>query len=70
MDWEYIDLQAKQWVMEAGDNIRASFSKTLNIQTKSNPNDLVTNIDKEIEQFFINKIRKTFLMELYGLLTR
>jgi myo-inositol-1(or 4)-monophosphatase len=60
MDWEYIDLQAKQWVMEAGDKIRDSFTKTLNIQTKSNPNDLVTNIDKEIEQFFINKIRKSF----------
>lgn len=60
MDWEYIDLQAKQWVKEAGDKIRESFSKTLNIQTKSNPNDLVTNIDKEIEQFFINKIRETY----------
>ena len=46
--------------MEAGENIRDSFNKTLNIQTKSNPYDLVTNIDKEIEQFFINKIRKTF----------
>ncbi|MDM5328094.1 inositol monophosphatase family protein [Neobacillus sp. CF12] len=60
MDWENIDLHAKQWVMEAGDKIRDSFQKTLNIQTKSNPNDLVTNIDKEIEQFFINKIRKNF----------
>lgn len=60
MDWHYVDLQAKQWVMEAGDKIRDSFTETLNIQTKSNPNDLVTNIDKEIEQFFINKIRKTF----------
>ncbi|WHY02239.1 inositol monophosphatase family protein [Neobacillus sp. DY30] len=60
MDWEYIDLHAKQWVMEAGDKIRNSFDKTLNIQTKSNPNDLVTNLDKEIEQFFINKIRNTF----------
>ena len=60
MDWHYVDLQAKQWVMEAGDKIRDSFTETLNIQTKSNPNDLVTNIDKEIEQFFINKIRKTY----------
>ncbi|MEH7177327.1 inositol monophosphatase family protein [Neobacillus vireti] len=60
MDWEYIDLHAKQWVMEAGDKIRDSFNKTLNIQTKSDPNDLVTNIDKEIEQFFIGKIRGTF----------
>lgn len=60
MEWENIDLQAKQWVMEAGEKIKDSFQKTLNIQTKSNPNDLVTNIDKEIEQFFIDKIRKTF----------
>ena len=60
MDWENIDLHAKQWVMEAGDKIRDSFNKTLNIQTKSNPNDLVTNIDKEIEQFFIHKIREVF----------
>jgi myo-inositol-1(or 4)-monophosphatase len=60
MDWEYIDLQAKQWVIEAGDKIRDSFTGPLNIQTKSNPNDLVTNIDKEIEQFFIHKIRKNF----------
>lgn len=60
MDWHYVDLQAKQWVREAGNKIRDSFTETLNIQTKSNPNDLVTNIDKEIEQFFINKIRKTF----------
>ncbi|MBY0144632.1 inositol monophosphatase family protein [Neobacillus niacini] len=60
MDWENIDLLAKQWVKEAGDKIRDSFTKTLNIQTKSNPNDLVTNIDKEIEQFFINKIRSAF----------
>src|SRR4051794_26248387 len=60
MDWEYIDLHAKQWVMEAGDKIRDSFNKTLNIETKSNPNDLVTNIDKEIEQFFIDKIRQVY----------
>nr|WP_263328164.1 inositol monophosphatase family protein [Neobacillus sp. Marseille-Q6967] len=60
MDWDYIDIQAKQWVNEAGEKIRSSFDKTLNIQTKSNPNDLVTNIDKEIEQFFIKKIRETF----------
>jgi myo-inositol-1(or 4)-monophosphatase len=60
MDWEYIDLQAKQWVKEAGERIRSSFNKTLKIETKSNPNDLVTDIDKEIEQFFIQKIRTAF----------
>lgn len=60
MNVESIDRCAKQWVKEAGDRIRSSFHETLNIQTKSNPNDLVTNIDKEIEQFFIGKIRETF----------
>ncbi len=52
--------QAQNWVKEAGDKIRSSFDKTLDIQTKSNPNDLVTNIDKEIEQFFIKKIREIY----------
>ncbi|WHY79192.1 inositol monophosphatase family protein [Neobacillus sp. WH10] len=60
MKWEDIDYHAKEWVKEAGDKIRLSFEKTLNIETKSNPNDLVTNIDKEIEQFFIDKIRGVY----------
>jgi myo-inositol-1(or 4)-monophosphatase len=60
MKWDNIYANAKQWVKEAGDKIRLSFDKTLNIQTKTNPNDLVTNIDKEIEQFFINKIRGVY----------
>jgi myo-inositol-1(or 4)-monophosphatase len=55
-----IDTYAKQWIREAGKNIRATFSKTLNVTTKSNPNDLVTDIDKETEQYFIEKIRSTF----------
>ncbi|MGG5253093.1 inositol monophosphatase family protein [Neobacillus sp. SM06] len=60
MDWERIDRHAKQWTEEAGNRIRSSFDKTLNVQTKSNPNDLVTNMDKEIEQFFITQIKKTY----------
>jgi myo-inositol-1(or 4)-monophosphatase len=55
-----IDTYAKQWIREAGKNIRATFPKTLNVTTKSNPNDLVTDIDKETEQYFIEKIRNTF----------
>jgi myo-inositol-1(or 4)-monophosphatase len=60
MDWVNINTYAKQWVKEAGDKIRSSFSTTLNISTKSNPNDLVTNMDRDIEKFFIEKIRKFF----------
>jgi myo-inositol-1(or 4)-monophosphatase len=60
MNWESVAAIARQWVMEAGNNIRASFETELDIQTKSNPNDLVTNMDREVEQFFIKKIREKF----------
>jgi myo-inositol-1(or 4)-monophosphatase len=60
MNWESIEAVARQWVMEAGNKIRASFAMKLEIQTKSNPNDLVTNIDQEVEQFLITKIREKF----------
>ncbi|WP_195891903.1 inositol monophosphatase family protein [Neobacillus dielmonensis] len=60
MDWEKIYSQAMHWVREAGEKIRSSFDQTLDIQTKSNPNDLVTNMDKEIEQFFIRKIKQEY----------
>jgi myo-inositol-1(or 4)-monophosphatase len=51
-----IDENAKKWVQEAGAIIRNSFASELTIQYKSNPADLVTNMDKKIEQFFIEKI--------------
>lgn len=51
---------ATNWIIEAGERIKQSFQSTLNIETKSNPNDLVTNIDKETERFFISKINETF----------
>lgn len=60
MDWEQIYAHAKEWVYEAGAKIRLSFNEILNIETKTNANDLVTNIDKEIEQFFIRKIREVY----------
>ncbi|MCM3114088.1 inositol monophosphatase family protein [Neobacillus sp. MER 74] len=60
MNWDQIYSHAKEWVNDAGARIRLSFDETLNIQTKSNANDLVTNMDKEIEQFFISKIRAVY----------
>lgn len=55
-----MDNYAKQWVKKAGTKIRASFETKLNIETKTNPNDLVTNIDKDTEKYFVNQIKKTF----------
>ncbi|WP_409275452.1 inositol monophosphatase family protein [Neobacillus sp. SCS-31] len=60
MDTEHVFEQAKKWILEAGDRIRSSFDKTLNVHTKSDPNDLVTDIDRDTEKFFIEKIRGTF----------
>jgi myo-inositol-1(or 4)-monophosphatase len=60
MNWNEIDAQAKEWMREAGQFIQESFSKTLDISTKSNRNDLVTEIDKHTEKFFIEKIRQVY----------
>jgi myo-inositol-1(or 4)-monophosphatase len=60
MEWEKINTYAKQWTNEAGEKIRSSFTSTLDISSKSNANDLVTNMDRDIEKFFIEKIRKTY----------
>lgn len=58
--WEEIDAYAKQWIKEAGQHLVSSMKQSLIIETKSNASDLVTNMDREIEQFFIGKIKETF----------
>lgn len=55
-----LDYYAKDLIKKAGIKIRHSFSSELAIESKSDANDLVTNIDKEIEQFFIHHIRKDY----------
>ncbi len=59
-NWKEVDDNIKHWIKEAGTKIRQSFETELTIQTKSNRNDLVTNIDKETEQYFIGKIRREY----------
>ncbi|KAB8138613.1 inositol monophosphatase family protein [Gracilibacillus oryzae] len=51
---------AKKWVYEAGERIRSHMKKQFQIDTKSNPNDLVTEVDKATEQFFVEKIKTTY----------
>ena len=57
MELQRLDKFAKEMLVEAGRRIRESFSYDLEIETKSNANDLVTNIDRETELFFIEKIK-------------
>ncbi|WP_449539870.1 inositol monophosphatase family protein [Ferdinandcohnia sp. Marseille-Q9671] len=60
VNWDEIEHHAVAWIKEAGERIRQSFNMKLVIETKSNPDDLVTNMDKETEQFFIEKIHQTY----------
>ena len=57
MDIKKLDEFAKEIIIEAGKKIREAFSYDIEIETKSNANDLVTNIDRENELFFIEKIK-------------
>ncbi len=59
-NWKELDQNARDWIMEAGKKIRDSFQDELNIKTKSNRNDLVTNMDEATERYFIEKIRSTY----------
>lgn len=55
-----LDKFAKSLIKEAGGRIKASFTTELIIETKSEANDLVTNIDKETEEFFIQQIKQAY----------
>ena len=60
MDIKEIDRMAVKWIKEAGERIRSSINHKLDISTKKDANDLVTNVDRETEQFFVNNIRSCF----------
>jgi myo-inositol-1(or 4)-monophosphatase len=52
--------QAKAWTLQAGALIRENMHHPLNIDTKSGPKDLVTDMDREVEFFFARKIKQQF----------
>lgn len=51
---------AKDWVLSAGKSIREKIDEPLEIQTKSSAKDLVTQVDKNTEIFFAEKIRTKY----------
>jgi len=57
---EDIFQQAKSWVLAAGKHIRDRINDPLTIDTKTDPNDLVTSMDQEIEKFFLEKIKQSY----------
>lgn len=52
--------QAKQWVLQAGEQIRISIHHPMVIETKSDPKDLVTEMDHKTERFFAEKIHSAY----------
>jgi myo-inositol-1(or 4)-monophosphatase len=59
-DWAILEKRVTDWIREAADHLRASLSNPLEISEKSAHNDLVTNMDRSIEQFLVGKIRDTY----------
>lgn len=52
--------QIRYWILEAGKNIREKIYHPLEINYKSNPKDLVTEMDREVEFFFASKIKQYY----------
>ncbi|MDI9231185.1 inositol monophosphatase family protein [Staphylococcus caprae] len=51
---------AKGIILEAGNKVRHWMKEDLDIETKSNPNDLVTNVDKATENFLYETIHHNY----------
>src|SRR5699024_8438701 len=52
--------QVRAWMLQAGSMIRESIAEPRTIDIKSNPKDLVTEMDREVELFFANKIKNYY----------
>lgn len=51
---------AQETVLEAGEFIRRRMNEEFSINSKQNPNDLVTDVDKETEDFLNNRIKERY----------
>ncbi|MBU8906738.1 inositol monophosphatase family protein [Desertibacillus haloalkaliphilus] len=60
IDWTEIEKVAEQWTREAGDIVKESLSENIKVEWKSNPDDLVTEMDRYVERFFLEKIQAKY----------
>ncbi|KGA98848.1 inositol monophosphatase [Alkalihalobacillus alcalophilus ATCC 27647 = CGMCC 1.3604] len=60
LNWLEIEKIAKEWTLEAGEKVKEALHNPIEVKSKSNPHDLVTEVDKKTEQFFYQKIKQTF----------
>lgn len=60
LNYEEIYENAKRWTKAAGKNLRESLEHTIEVEFKTSASDLVTKKDREIEQFFAQKINEHY----------
>lgn len=51
---------AEKWTREARDYILEQMKETFSVTTKAHQHDLVTDVDKNVEKFFLEKISHTY----------
>lgn len=60
-DYREMAAQVREWVEEASATLRVSLeAASLKVSVKTNPSDLVTEMDEQIEAFYAEKIQASF----------
>ncbi|MFT4412353.1 inositol monophosphatase family protein [Fredinandcohnia humi] len=60
MNWNEIYQTAIEWTEQAGEILRAATKEILQVEYKTSAADLVTNKDKQIEQFFMDRLSEKY----------
>ncbi|WP_280769128.1 inositol monophosphatase family protein [Salipaludibacillus daqingensis] len=60
LNFEQIKGQAEEWTREAGQYIKKMMESSFSISTKAHQHDLVTDVDKNVEKFFLDKVAETY----------
>lgn len=60
INWLELEKIAISWVKEAAKQLKESLFENIKVEYKSNPDDLVTEMDRKIERFFLYKIKEHF----------
>jgi len=61
-NWDEIDTYVREWLEEAREKILASFSTSIEIETKSDRNDLVT---KKLNSSLFNILKISFRITIF-----
>ncbi|PYZ93287.1 inositol monophosphatase [Salipaludibacillus keqinensis] len=57
---EKVKQQAEEWIREAALYIKKEMKGSFAVNTKAHQHDLVTDVDKNVEAFFLEKLSETF----------